>query len=310
MPRILVTPRSLTASHHPAVERLREFGYNIVYCEAGKAPGEQELLRLVPEVVGWLAGVEPVSEAVIAAAGRLRAISRNGVGVDNLPLLALSQRGIALRTAGGANAHGVAELTIGLMFSAMRQIPFADSGIKSGRWQRRIGRELRDRTVGVVGYGAVGREVARLAVALGAKVVAYYPAPQAANADALTLLADLATLIAESDIVTLHCPAAADGRPLFGAQQFAACRHGVIVVNTARASLVDERAILEALNAGQVACYAVDVFNEEPPRDLTLAGDPRVIATAHIGGYTEESVNRATTAAVENLLEALSSASP
>jgi D-3-phosphoglycerate dehydrogenase len=310
MLRILVTPRSLTASHHPAVERLREFGYDIVYCEAGKAPSERELLRLTPEVVGWLAGVEPVSEAVIAAARRLRAISRNGVGVDNLPLSALSQRGIALRTAGGANAHGVAELTIGLMFSAMRHIPFADSGIKSGRWPRHIGRELRDRTVGVVGYGAIGREVARLAVALGARVVAYDPAPQAANADAATLLADLATLIAESDIVTLHCPAATDGRPLFGALQFAACRRGVIVVNTARASLIDEGAMLEALNTGQVACYAVDVFNEEPPRDLTLAGDPRVIATAHIGGYTEESVDRATTAAVENLLEALSSASP
>ena len=89
MQRILVTPRSLTASRHPAVERLRELGYEVVYCEAGKAPSEQDLLRLTPDIVGWLAGVEPVSDAVIAGARRLRAISRNGVGVDNLPLAAL-----------------------------------------------------------------------------------------------------------------------------------------------------------------------------------------------------------------------------
>ena len=163
----------------------------------GKAPSEQDLLRLTPEIVGWLAGVEPVSEAVIAGARRLRAISRNGVGVDNLPLAALSQREIALRTAGGANAQGVAELTIGLMFSAIRHIPLADSGIKSGRWPRHIGREIRGRTVGVVGYGAIGREVARLAGALDAKVLAYDPLPQAANSDSRVRHVDLETLIAE-----------------------------------------------------------------------------------------------------------------
>jgi D-3-phosphoglycerate dehydrogenase len=306
MQRILVTPRSLTASRHPAVERLREFGYEVVYCEAGKAPSEQDLLRLTPDIVGWLAGVEPVSEAVIAGARRLRAISRNGVGVDNLPLAALSQREIALRTAGGANAQGVAELAIGLMFSAIRHIPLADSGIKSGRWPRHIGREIHGRTVGVVGYGAIGREVARLAGALGAKVLACDPLPQAANSDSLVRHVDLEALIAESEIVTLHCPAAADGRPVLSAPQLARCRHGAVIVNTARASLVDDKAMIEALNAGQVATYAVDVFNEEPPRELTLVSDPRVIATAHIGGYTEESVDRATTAAVDNLLEALS----
>jgi len=306
MQRILVTPRSLTASRHAAVERLRELGYEVVYCEAGKAPSEKDLLRLTPDIVGWLAGVEPVSEAVIAGARRLRAISRNGVGVDNLPLAALSQREIALRTAGGANAHGVAELAIGLMFSAIRHIPLADSGIKSGRWPRHIGREIHGRTVGVVGYGAIGREVARLAGALGAKVLACDPLPQAANSDSHVRHVDLETLIADSEIVTLHCPAAADGRPVLGAPQLARCRRGAVIVNTARASLVDDKAMIEALNAGQVATYAVDVFNEEPPRDLTLASDPRVIATAHIGGYTEESVDRATTAAGDNLLEALS----
>ncbi len=305
MSRILVTPRSLTASPHPAVEAMRERGYEIVYCKAGGLPSEEELIRLAPGVVGWLAGIEPVSEAVIAAARELRVISRNGVGVDNLPLSMLAERHIALRTANGANAHGVAELTIALMLAAIRQIPLVDSGIKSGKWPRKIGREIHGRTVGIVGYGAIGREVARLVESLGAKPIVHDVAPGFVETVSGVRAVDLATLVAEAEIITLHCPASADGSRLLGAAQFKASRRGVVLVNTARASLVDEAALLEALDCGQVASYAVDVYPEEPPTDLRLAGDPRVIATSHIGGFTEESVNRATTIAVANLLESL-----
>ncbi len=309
MGRILVTPRSLTTSPHPAIERLRESGYEIAYCDPGKLPSEADLLRLAPGVVGWLAGVEPVSEAVIAVANDLRAISRNGVGVDNLPLSALAERGIALRTADGANALGVAELTIALMLSALRHIPLTDTGIKAGGWPRRLGREIRGRTVGVVGYGAIGREVARLAAAFGATVLAFDPArPAISTLEARIRWVGLTELFAEAEIITLHCPAPPNGRAMIGAGEFAVFRPGTVVINTARASLVDEDALLVALESGRVATYAVDVFAEEPPRNLTLAGNPRVIATAHIGGFTEESVDRATTIAIANLVDALSSA--
>ena len=305
MSRILVTPRSLTASPHPAVEVMRASGYEIVYSPAGRLPSEEELIRLAPSVVGWLAGVEPVSEAVIAAAHELRVISRNGVGVDNLPLPMLAERRIALRIANGANAFGVAELTVALMFAAIRQIPLVDSGIKSGKWPRKLGREIRGRTVGIVGYGSIGREVARLVESLGARPIIYDVVPSFAGTASFVRAVDFETLIAEAEIITLHCPASADGSPLLGAAQFKAMRRGVVLVNTARASLVDEAALLEALDSGQVATYAVDVFPEEPPSDLRLASDPRVIATSHIGGFTEESVDRATTIAVANLLDSL-----
>ena len=310
MLRILVTPRSLTATHHPAVEALRKRGYDIVYCQAGRMPDENELIRLVPGVVGWLAGVEAVSPAVIAAARDLRVISRNGVGVDNLPMSVLAERGIAVCTARGANALGVAELTIGLMFAALRQIPLADNGIKHGQWPRKIGREIRGRKVGVVGCGAIGGEVARLCHSLGAKPLVYDVASDFAARLSFAQAVDFATLIAESDIITLHSPASANGTALLGPDEFSAMRPGAVLVNTARASLVDEVALRNALDSGQVATYAVDAFSEEPPRDLSIAGDPRVIATSHIGGYTEESVDRATTIAVANLLEALESAEP
>ncbi len=305
MSRILVTPRSLTGSPHPAVEAMREHGYEIVYCKAGRLPSEDELIGLAPGVVGWLAGIEPVSEAVIAAARELRVISRNGVGVDNLPLAMLAERHIALRIASGANALGVAELTIALMLAAIRQIPLVDSGIKSGKWPRKLGREIRGRTVGVVGFGAIGREVARLVEALGARPIVYDVVSGVVETAAGVRAVDLETLIAEAEIITLHCPASADGSPLLGPVQFRALRRGVVLVNTARAALVDEAALMEALDSGKVASYAVDVFPEEPPSDLRLASDPRVIATAHIGGFTEESVDRATTIAVANLLDSL-----
>lgn len=309
MGRILVTPRSLTASSHHAMERLVRRGHEIVVSTPGQQPGEDELVGLVPGIVGWLAGVEPVSARVVDAADALRVISRNGVGTDNLPMPLLAGRGIVVRTADGANAAGVAELAIGLMLSALRHIPAADAGIKAGGWPRRRGGEIRSRTVGVVGCGAIGREVARLAAALGATILAHDPLCPALDVPADRLaFAALPALLAGADIVTLHCPPPREGRPLLGAEEIAMLRPGAILVNTARAGLVDEAALIEALDAGRIASYAADVFAQEPPRSLALAGHPGVIATSHVGGFTAESVDRATEVAVENLLAELAAA--
>ncbi|MBP0580719.1 oxidoreductase [Labrys sp. LIt4] len=306
MERILVTPRSLTATAHPLVERLRKQGHEIIMPAPGKLPDEEELLALVPGVTGWLAGVEKISPRVIAAAGSLRAISRNGTGTDNLPIDTLLARKIAVRIAAGANAAGVAELAIGLIFAALRQIPLCDAGIKQGNWPRRIGAEIRGRKVGVVGCGAIGAEVARLAAALGAEILAYDPQRPPVNVEADSLRwVEISDMLAAADVVTLHCPAPADGRPLLGAGEFAAMRRGAVLINTARSSLVDEAALLEALEEGRIGCYATDVFQEEPPANLALAGHARVIATSHIGGFTQESVDRATEVAIANLMDAL-----
>jgi len=304
--RILVTPRSLTSAAHPLVERLRADGHEIVMPAPGKLPDEEDLLALIPGVTGWLAGVEKISPRVIAAAGKLRAISRNGTGTDNLPIDTLLTRKIAVRIAAGANAAGVAELAIGLIFAALRQIPLCDAGIKQGSWPRRIGAEIRGRKVGVVGCGAIGAEVARLAAALGADILAYDPQRPAVNVEASSLRwVEISDMLAAADVVTLHCPAPADGRPLLGAAEFAAMRRGAVLINTARSSLVDEAALLQALEDGRLGCYATDVFEEEPPSSLALAGHARVIATSHIGGFTQESVDRATEVAIANLMDAL-----
>jgi len=306
MKRILITPRSLTSGPHPQIDRLRDAGFEVITSTPNALPTEAELISLLPGCIGWLAGIEPVSPKVIDAARDLRIVSRNGTGIDNLPMDHLRRRDVAVATAGGANAAGVAELAVALIFSALRHIPAADAGIKQGGWPRRRGRELRGRNVAVIGCGAIGGEVVRMLSALGARVLAFDPAqPDLRLSSDRFIWVDLPTALKEADIITFHCPLQKNGRPILDAATIAGLRPGVIVVNTARAALVDETALLAGLTSGAVESYATDVFDQEPPRDLTLAKHARVIATSHIGGFTDESVERATSVAIDHLLAAL-----
>src|SRR6516164_7332120 len=151
--KILVTPRSLTRTDHPALNLLREQGWELVFSVSGQIPDEANLLRLVRGCDGWLAGVEPITAAILAGADRLRVISRNGSGVDNIELAEADRRGIKVVRAAGANAQGVAELTLGLTLASLRQIHVADRTLKSGAWDRTIGDEIAGCFVLVIGFG-------------------------------------------------------------------------------------------------------------------------------------------------------------
>jgi phosphoglycerate dehydrogenase-like enzyme len=304
--KILVTPRSVTRDGHPALERLTEEGYELVFSTPGVQPDEAELIRLLPGCDGYLAGVERISASVLAAAKGLRVISRNGVGVENIDLAAADRLGVRVCTTPGANSRGVAELTLALILSLVRSVPFGDAALKDGGWERRRGIEVRGRTLGVVGCGRIGKEVACLALAVGLKVVAYDLEPDLTFRPAGDFgYARLDELLVASDIVTLHCPLPSDRRPLIDAAAIAAMKRGAYLVNTARAGLVDESSALEALEDDRLGGLAVDVFHAEPPGDHPLVKHPKVIATPHVGGFTDESVARAIEGAVENLLKAL-----
>ena len=308
MARILITPRALTRDGDPALERLREAGYELVFGPAGKTPDEATLLRLLPGCVGWIAGVEPVSAEVLQrAAPTLRAISRNGTGTDNLPREAARQAGVQVLRAEGANARGVAELAITLALSGLRHVPASSAALKAGRWERHDGLEIEDRMMVVVGCGAVGRLVVRLALGLGARAGAFDPFPDArfAPGPGFRWMTSLDEAFAEADVLSLHCPPPPGGRPLLDAVAFARLRPGACLVNTARAGLVDEAALLAALDRGHLRAYATDVFHAEPPEPSPLLAHERVIVTPHLGGFTRESIGRATRDAVANLLAAL-----
>jgi D-3-phosphoglycerate dehydrogenase / 2-oxoglutarate reductase len=309
MAKVLVTPRSLTKGGDPALETLRNAGYELVFCAAGKTPDEAELIRLVPDCTGWLAGVEKITETVLGAATCLKAISRNGTGVDSIDLAACARRGIAVLRAEGANARGVAELTLALILSLLRSVSFGDARLKAGGWERRQGTELEGKTLGVIGTGRVGKLVTRFALSLDMKVLGFDAFPDAGfSPGAGFRYTSLDGLLESSHVVTLHCPHVPGARPVIDHGTLVRMKQGAVLVNTARAGLVDDAAVLASLNDGRLAGYAVDAYDREPPAASPLLLHERVVATPHIGAFTAESVAAATRAAVDNLRAALARA--
>lgn len=299
--RILVTPRSLTKTgKHPALELLRRAGFALEFCSAGVSPSEEELMRLLPGCTGYLAGVEPITARVLAEARDLKVISRNGTGVDNIDLAAAQQLGIRVCRAEGANARGVAELAIGLMLALARAIPASDRVIKAGGWDRFQGFELEGKTLGLVGCGRIGRLVAKMASGMDMKILVHDVVPVADFRNV-----SLEQLLAEADIISLHCAPSADGKPLLEATRLAGIKRGALLINTARSGLLDEVSVLAALESGQLGGLASDVLAGEPPVNRDLARHPRVIVTPHSGAFTSESVDHAVTQAVDNLIGAL-----
>jgi phosphoglycerate dehydrogenase-like enzyme len=302
--KILITPRSLTRGGHAALAPLADAGFELVFCSAGVQPAEAELLRLLPGCVGYLAGVEKVSGAVLRAATDLKVIARNGVGIDNIDLDGATRLGIAVLPAVGANARSVAELAIALTLALVRAIPFSDAALKNSQWARREGIELAGRTIGVVGCGRIGQLVARMAAGLDMLPIGSDPIATAIPCPGFRYVS-LEQLLARSDIITLHCPASADGQSIITRRALDQIKPGAYLVNTARAGLLDVPAVLEALDSGKLAGLATDVFEAEPPGDDPLVRHTKVIATPHIGGFTAQSVARSVSAAVENLLNVL-----
>ena len=303
MSRILVTPRSLTASPGDGLAELEAAGFELILSPPGRQPSEDELMRLVPGCTGWLAGVESITAGVLAAADKLRVISRNGTGIDSIDLVAAKRRGVRVMTSAGANAKSVAELAVAFMLMGLRHLPESTAAMKDGKWHRREGHELAGAIVGLIGCGPVGRAVARIVGGFGATVLAHDVAPDPTFRPAGDFAwRDLDALVAESSIVSLHCPAEPGGAPLLDATRLARLPRGAGIVNTARASLVDERSLLAALDDGRVGWYATDVFDVEPPGLTPLIAHPRVIAAPHIGAFTAEGGREAVRVAVANLI--------
>jgi D-3-phosphoglycerate dehydrogenase len=249
-----------------------------------------------------------VDEKLIAAAPKLRVIARAGTGVDNVDLAAATARGILVINAPGANSISVAEHALALMLSLSRAVPAADAAMKRSVWDRKslIGAELRGKTLGLVGLGRIGREVAVRARSFGMEVVAHDPfiSDRVAAGLAIELLS-LDALCSRADYISLHLPATTETRGLFNRARLSACKRGVRIVNTARGELIDSTALADAIESGHVAGAGIDVFDIEPPTEWRLARLPQVVATPHIAASTieaQEQVGLETTAGVRDFL--------
>ena len=297
MSAVAVSARSFRQVPGEHQELLRASGLPVRFAEADRPLDEEELVELVRGCWGLIVGVDPVTAAVLDA-GPLRVVVRFGSGTDNVDLEAAGRRGVRVAATPGANARSVAELTIGLLLALARHLVVHDREIRSGSWSRHTGIELAGRRLGVVGYGAVGRQVAGIAGALGMEVVATDPAVR----DAEVPLVDLETMLASSDAVTLHVPLADDTRAMIGATQLDGMRPQALLVNTSRGGLVDEQALAQALAAGRLGGAAFDTFEREPPEASPLLALDNFIASPHAGAATMEAARRTGVAAVRELL--------
>lgn len=237
-----------------------------------------------------------VTRDVLNRMPKLKVVGRAGVGVDNIDLEAARARGVIVVNAPQATTEAVAEHTIALLFAVARSIPQADTTMKQGRWEKKrfMGIELAGRTLGLIGIGRIGAAVARRARGLGMQVVAYDPylRPQAIRERGAEPMASLEDLYAHADVVSVHVPLTKETRHLIDHEAFARMKDGVILLCTARGGVVDEEALLKALESGRVYAAGLDVFAQEPPGATPLVTHPRVVATPHIAAQTHEAQAR------------------
>ena len=248
-------------------------------------------------------------DADLLEAGRqLKVVGRAGIGVDNVDVVAATDRGILVVNAPTANLVSATEHTFALLLALARNIPAAQASMSAGEWNRKqfLGSELHGKTLGVVGLGRIGQGVAARARAFGMSVVAYDPFLDASAARRMDIeLAELNEVIAVADVVTLHTPLTDQTRNLINEERLAKMRPNALLVNCARGGVVDEEALLAALEGGRLGGAALDVFAEEPPTDLRLVNHPRVVTTPHIGAQTREAQERVATETARMVLAAL-----
>lgn len=270
------------------LERLRRAGEVTVVSKLD----ESELVRRIPEFDALVVRSETrVTAPVIEAGRKLRVVGRAGVGVDNIDVSAATSKGIVVVNAPRGNIVAAAEHTMALLFALARWVPQADASVKRGEWTRSkfVGTEIRGKTIGVIGLGNVGSEVAKRAHGLEMDVIAYDPVVSVERAELFNVaLVTLNDLLERADFVTVHVPLVDSNRNLIGRSQLALMKPTARLINTARGGIVDEAALCEALQSGRLAAAAADVFEIEPPEKSALLELPNFVATPHIAASTVE----------------------
>jgi D-3-phosphoglycerate dehydrogenase len=299
---VLATTTSFAKGVPARLERLKGPGLRVVLNPWARKLSEGELSQLLHEhrPVGLLAGLEPITRQVLEEARDfLKVVSRVGAGWDNVDLEAAAESGILVYRTPGVLTQAVAELTVGLMLSALRSITLHDRLVRQGGWQKYMGGLLATKTVGIIGFGAIGQRVGELVRAFGARVLYYDPlSKDAAWAQAVPL----STLLAEADIISLH--ASGKGQILGPKELGSLCKRGAVLINTARGGLVDEAALHDCLSRGHLSYACLDVFQEEPYTGPLCHLD-NVVLTCHVGSYADEARQQMEEEAVDHLLQGL-----
>ncbi len=299
--RVAVTSRSF--SKHPVLRQaLLERYPRTTFNDSGASLRGADLIAFLKGHDKAITALEPLDAALFDALPELRVVGKYGVGLDMIDLEAMADRGVKLGWTAGVNRRAVSELVVALLLSLFRRLPQSLSLVANGEWRQVIGRQLSGRTIGIIGLGHVGKDLATLLGAFGCRVMAHdIRTDDAFCARHAVEMTDLQTLLNDSEAVSIHLPLDDATRGMIGREQLAALADGAILVNTARGGIVDEAALTDELRAGRIAAAAFDVFAVEPPADDALTGLPNFLATPHIGGSTEEAVLAMGLAAIDGL---------
>lgn len=306
--KVLVTPTSLQKDKKSAaLDVLRAASIELVFNPLGRPLTEDELIPLLDGCDGYLAGLDYVTEKVLKSSHTLKVVSRYGAGVDRVDLQAARENGIIVTNTPGVNAVAVAELAMGLFLSLARNIPFLDRKTREGEWVRSMGTELGGKTMGIMGLGAVGKNLAGYAQGFGMHVIAYDPYMNKEYADAHNIeAASFEDVIKKSDFLSLHLPLTPDTKHLINEEVMSKMKPAAVIVNTSRGGIIDENAAYKFLKDGKLGGLGIDVFEMEPPKDSPLFELNNVVVTPHTAAHTKEATENMANAAAENLIEVLS----
>ena len=291
--RVLVTPTSYGKTDPHLKTELESLVGEVIYNPTGKPLRSAEVARLLAGVDGYIAGLDEIDRLAIAGADRLKVIARYGVGIDNVDLTAATEKGILVTNTPGANASAVAELAVGLILSLARRIPEAVAATRAGGWPRLAAISIERKTVSLLGFGAVGKQVARRLSGFDCDILAYDPFPDQNFAmEHNVQLVKLEEAVREADFLSLHLPLLPETRNLVNANFLSLMKKGSFLVNTARGELIDESALAAALQSGGLAGDGLDVFSPEPPNaDNPLLSLPQVLVTPHCSSHTDSAMN-------------------
>lgn len=304
-PKVLILSSSFGKYSDHIINKLKD-KIDLEYSNPGWEPSENNLIQAFSEYDGVVLGTQKISRNVIEMSKRLKIIARHGVGIDNIDVKAATDKGIVVTYTGSVNAESVAELTLCLMLNLLRKVPRAYISLLEGKWEREmfIGRELMGKVVGLIGFGAIGRSMAKLLKGFNVTIYAYDPYVSLSDFKEYGVRrSSLEELLSKSDIVSIHAALTDETKGMIGRKEISMMKDGSYLVNTARAAIVDSKALYDALKEGKLRGAATDVYDIEPPKERIKFLDlDNFVGTPHIAAYTEESLTRMDEKNAEDLL--------
>lgn len=305
--KILVTPTSLQPGKgSAALEVLKEFSDDLIFNPTGRPLTEDELIPLLKDCEGYVAGLDFISRKVIEACPKLKVISRYGVGYDRVDVEAAKEHGVIVTNTPGVNSEAVGELAFALILAVARKIPYLNEDTRKGGWVRSTGFECLGKKICILGLGSIGKVVARCAQGFGMRISAYDPYINEAYCKEHDIaIVSFEEGIRNADVISLHLPLMDSTKHIINKEAITQMKDGAVLINTSRGGIIDEEAAYEALKSGKLGGLGLDAFEQEPPKDSPLFEFDNVVVTPHTGAHTKEATDNMAKASIKNLIDVL-----